>query len=128
MIFSASIPPGNTAAALAALQVMRQEPERVQRVNEIGEKMRAGYKALGFNIGHSVTPIIPIIIGDDLLTFTTWRLLFENGVFVNPVISPAVAQGHQMLRTSYMATHTDEQLNRVLEVFEKVGKQVGLIQ
>ena len=107
MIFSASIPPANAAAALAALQVMREEPERIQRVNDIGKKMREGYKALGFNIGHSVTPIVPIIIGDDQLTFATWRLLFENGVFVNPVISPAVSAGHQLLRTSYMATHTD---------------------
>jgi len=127
MIFSASIPPGNTAAALAALQVMREEPERVARVNAIGEKMRAGYKSLGFNIGNSVTPIIPILIGDDQRTFDTWRLLFENGVFVNPVISPAVSAGHQLLRTSYMATHTDEQLDRVLSIFEKVGKEVGLI-
>lgn len=127
MIFSASIPPANTAAALAALHVMAEEPERIQRVNDNGLKMREGFKSLGFNIGHSVTPIIPIIIGDDQLTFTTWRLLFENGVFVNPIISPAVAPGHQLLRTSYMATHTDDQLDRVLETFEKVGKQVGLI-
>jgi 7-keto-8-aminopelargonate synthetase-like enzyme len=127
MIFSASIPPANTAAALAALQVIRSEPERVARVNEVGQKMREGFKALGFNIGHSCTPVVPIIIGDDQLTFNTWRLLFENGVFVNPVISPAVAPGRQLLRTSYMATHTDEQLDRVLGIFEKVGKQVGLI-
>jgi 8-amino-7-oxononanoate synthase len=127
MIFSASIPPGNTAAALAALQVMREEPERIQRVNDIGKKMREGFTALGFDIGHSVTPVVPIIIGDDQKTFDTWRLLFENGVFVNPVISPAVSPGHQLLRTSYMATHTDEQLDHVLGVFEKVGKQVGLI-
>ena len=128
MIFSASIPPSNTAAALAALNVMREEPERIQRVNDIGKKMREGYKALGFNIGASVTPVVPIIIGDDQLTFATWRLLFEKGVFVNPVISPAVAPGRQLLRTSYMATHTDEQLDRVLEIFAEVGKQVGLIK
>jgi 7-keto-8-aminopelargonate synthetase-like enzyme len=127
MIFSASIPPGNTAAALAALHVMQAEPERIQRVNDIGKKMRDGFTALGFNIGHSVTPVVPIIIGDDQKTFDTWRLLFENGVFVNPVISPAVSPGHQLLRTSYMATHTDEQLDRVLGIFEKVGKEIGLI-
>jgi 8-amino-7-oxononanoate synthase len=127
LIFSASIPPANAAAALAALNVMRCEPARVQRVNDIGRKMREGYKALGFNIGASITPIVPIVIGDDQLTFATWRLLFENGVFVNPVISPAVAPGRQLLRTSYMATHTDDQLDRVLGIFEKVGKQVGLI-
>jgi 8-amino-7-oxononanoate synthase len=127
MIFSASIPPANAAAALAALHVMRDEPERVDRINQIAEKMRTGYKQLGFNTGHSVTPIIPILIGDDERTFLTWKLLFENGVFVNPVISPAVSTGHQLLRTSYMATHTDDQLNKVLDVFEKVGKKVGLI-
>ncbi len=127
LIFSASIPPANAASALAALHVMRDEPERIQRVNDIGKKMREGYKSLGFNIGASVTPVIPIVIGDDQLTFATWRLLFENGVFVNPVISPAVAQGRQLLRTSYMATHTDEQLDRVLCIFEEVGKKVGLI-
>jgi 8-amino-7-oxononanoate synthase len=127
LIFSASIPPANTAAALAALQVMREEPERIARVNQVGERMRAGFKQLGFNTGASVTPVIPIIIGDDEKTFLTWRLLFENGVFVNPVISPAVSAGRQLLRTSYMATHTDEQIDRVLDIFEKVGKQVGLI-
>jgi len=127
LIFSASIPPSNAAAALAALEVMQEEPERIQRVNEIAEKMRTEYQRLGFNTGDSVTPVIPIIIGDDELTFMTWKLLFENGVFVNPVISPAVSPGRQLLRTSYMATHTEEQLDEVLAVFEKVGKQLGLI-
>ena len=127
LIFSASIPPANTAAALAALQVMREEPERVARVNQNAERMRAGFKALGFNTGSSVTPVIPIIIGDDDRTFLTWKLLFDSGVFVNPVISPATAPGRQLLRTSYMATHTNDQLDRVLEIFGKVGKQVGLI-
>ena len=126
-IFSASMSPANAAAALAALQVMREEPQRVDRVNKIAEFMRKGYQALGFDTGNSVTPIIPIIIGDDERTFLTWRLLFEAGVFVNPVISPGTAPGRQLLRTSYMATHTDDQLHRVLEIFEKVGKQVGLI-
>lgn len=128
LIFSASIPPSNAAAALASLEVMRTEPERIMRVNEIADKMRKEYQKLGFNTGTSVTPVIPIIIGDDALTFMTWRLLFENGVFVNPVISPAVSPGRQLLRTSYMATHTDEQLERVLSIFEKVGKKLGLIK
>jgi len=127
LIFSASIPPSNAAAALAALEVMREEPERVIRVNQIADKMRMEYRRLGFDIGDSVTPVIPIIIGDDDLTFLTWKLLFENGVFVNPVISPAVSPGRQLLRTSYMATHTDEQLEQVLEIFSRVGKELGLI-
>lgn len=127
LIFSASIPPANTAAALAALEIMRCEPDRPARVLCNAEKMRKGFKSLGFNIGQSVTPVVPIIIGDDALTFLTWKMLFDAGVFVNPVISPAVAPGRQLLRTSYMATHTDEQLDRVLEIFASVGKQVGLI-
>jgi 8-amino-7-oxononanoate synthase len=127
MIFSASIPPSNTAAALAALHVMKEEPEWAQKVLCNAAKMREGFKRLGFNIGQSVTPVVPIIIGDNDLTFLTWKLLFDNGVFVNPVIAPATAPGRQLLRTSYMATHTDSQLEKVLEVFQKVGKQVGLI-
>lgn len=127
LIFSASIPPANAATALASLGVMREEPERIARVNEIGAIMRKEYQRLGFDTGDSVTPVIPIIIGDDDLTFMTWKLLFENGVFVNPIISPAVSAGRQLLRTSYMATHTDEQLERVLDIFEKVGKELGII-
>jgi len=127
LIFSASIPPANTATVLAALQIMREEPERVENVIRNGEFMREGFRQLGFDTGHSCTPVIPIIIGDDELTFRTWRLLFDNGVFVNPVISPAPAPGRQLLRTSYMATHTRDQLEHVLDVFAKVGKEVGLI-
>lgn len=127
LIFSASIPPANAAAALAALNVMRTEPERPARVLANAEKMRKGYRQLGFNIGNSVTPVVPIIIGDDQLTFLMWKSLFDEGVFVNPVISPAVAPGHQLLRTSYMATQTNEQLDKVLEIFEKVGKKLGVI-
>jgi 8-amino-7-oxononanoate synthase len=127
MIFSASIPPANAAAALAALHVMKTEPERIQRLNNLAAHMRTEYRRLGFNIGNSVTPVIPIMIGDDTRTMTIWKNLFDAGIFVNPVISPAVPEGCQLLRTSYMATHTDAQLSRVLETFEKVGKQVGLI-
>lgn len=127
MIFSASIPPANAAAALAALHVMQDEPERIQRVNDIAAYMRKEYLRLGFDIGKSETPIIPILIGDDMRTLTIWKALFDAGVFVNPVIAPAVPEGRQLLRTSYMATHTDEQMSRILETFAKVGKQVGLI-
>jgi 8-amino-7-oxononanoate synthase len=127
LIFSASIPPANTATAKAALEVMRDEPERVERVNQIGDRMRQEYQRMGFDTGDSVTPVIPIIIGDDERTFITWKMLFENGVFVNPVISPAVSPGRQLLRTSYMATHTDEQMDRVLEIFHKVGKELQLV-
>jgi 8-amino-7-oxononanoate synthase len=127
LIFSASIPPSNAAAALAALHVMIEEPELIKKVNDNGTYMREGFHNLGFNTGSSVSPIIPIIIGDDQLTFYTWKLLFEAGVFVNPIVSPAVAPGRQLLRTSYMASHTKDHLDRVLEIFETVGKEVSLI-
>lgn len=127
LIFSASIPAANAASVLAALDVMRTEPERVERLTKNAERMRKGYQELGFDIGNSVTPVIPIIIGDDTRTLQFWWMLFNSGVFVNPVLSPAVPPGRQLLRTSYMATHTDEQLDRVLEIFEKVGKEIGII-
>lgn len=127
LIFSASISPSNTASALAALQVMREEPERVKRVNDIGDFMRSSYRQLGFNTGNSVSPIIPIFIGDDYRAAVIWKAMFEAGVYVNMIVSPAVPEGKQLLRTSYMAIHTDEQLARVLDIFSKVGKQVGII-
>ncbi len=128
LIFSASIPGPNAAAAIAALNIMRREPERIDRVNKIAYRMRKEYKNLGFDIGSSETPVIPIIIGDDTLTLQAWKKLFENGLFVNPIISPATPPGRQLLRTSYMATHTDQQLDQVLVILEKVGKELGLIQ
>ncbi len=127
LIFSASIPGPNAAAALAALHIMQREPERIERVNQIGARMRSEFTRMGFDIGFSTTPVIPLIIGDDTLTLQSWKLLFENGVFVNPVLSPAVPPGRQLLRTSYMATHTDEQIEEVLTIFEDVGRQLGLI-
>jgi 8-amino-7-oxononanoate synthase len=127
LIFSASIPPANAATALAALHVMQEEPERVTRVNEIGDFMRKSYKQLGFNTGNSVSPIIPIFIGDDRRAAVIWKALFDAGVYVNMIISPAVPEGKQLLRTSYMATHTDEQLTKVLDMFNTVGKHVGII-
>ncbi len=127
LIFSASMPPGNVAAVGAALDVMLKEPERIERVNEIGDYMRKELRSLGFDTGPSQTPIIPIIIGDRDATFLTWKLLFEEGIYTNPVIPPAVPPNLSLLRTSYMATHTDEQMTFVLEKLEKVGKALGLI-
>jgi len=127
LIFSASMPPSNVAAVLAALEVMQEEPERIERVNAIGERMRQAYRAMGYNVGESQTPIIPIIIGDDMRTLMTWKRLYEEGVYVNAVIPPGVPPNKSLLRTSYMATHTDEQLDFVLDVFERVGKEMGLI-
>jgi len=127
LIFSASMPPGNVAAVAAALDVMIEEPERIQRVLDIGDYMRREYGKLGFKTGSSQTPIIPVIIGDEHATFLTWKLLFEEGVYTNPVIPPAVPPNLSLLRTSYMATHTDEQMAFVLEKFEKIGRMLDLI-
>ena len=127
MIFSASIQPASTAAALASLQIMRDEPEWNRRLIQNGDKMREGYQQLGFNIGNSVSPIVPILIGNNEQTFGMASGLFSNGVYVNSIISPATPPGRQLLRTSYMATHTEDQLDQVLSTFEKVGKEVGLI-
>ena len=127
LIFSASIPPSNAAAALAALNIMREEPERVEHLSKIADYMRKGYTDLGFNIGNSTTPIIPVIIGERMLTIYVWKRLFDEGVFVNPVLSPGVQPGRELLRTSYMATHTFEQMDRVLDIFARVGKETGLI-
>lgn len=127
LIFSASISPSNTAAALEALHIMRDEPEHAERVIRNGEYMRKEMKRIGLDIGSSVSPIVPIMVRDDMRTIFAWKTLFEAGVFVNPVLSPAVPEGQQLLRTSYMATHTKEQLDRVLEIYEQVGKQMGLI-
>ena len=127
LIFSASMPPSNVAAVKAALQVIREEPERVERVQQIAEYMREGYQSLGFNTGNSQTPIIPIMIGDEFKTIMFWKALFEAGIYVNPVLPPAVPPNLSLLRTSYMATHTDEQLDRVLEIFGQVGKSLDLI-
>jgi 8-amino-7-oxononanoate synthase len=127
LIFSASIPAANAAAALAALKIMRDEPERVQRLGAIGDRMRRELRLMGFNIGVSVSPIIPIIVGDNMKTLLGWKMLFDAGVFVNPILSPAVPPGMELLRTSYMATHTDEQIDRVLAIYGEVGKKLGLI-
>ena len=127
LIFSASMPAACVAACLASLDVMRNEPERPKRLLDLAAKMRERFQELGYNIGNSETPIIPIIIGDEMATFMMWRALFDSGVYTNAVIPPAVPPNLSLLRTSYMATHTDEQMERVLMLFEQVGKGVGII-
>ena len=127
MMFSASLPPSLVASVSTALDVIEEQPELRARLWRNTNKMLKGYKALGYDTGTSETPIIPVLIKDTMKTYEMCRLLLENGVFVNAVISPAVPQGRELLRTSYMATHTEEQLDKVLAVFEKVGRQVGVI-
>lgn len=127
LIFSASMTPAAVAACMASLEIIEKEPEHRERLWHNADKMRAGFQAMGLDTGHSDTPVVPIIVGDDMKTFMFWQKLMEDGVFTNPVISPAVAPGQQLIRTSYMATHTEEQLDRALAIFEKVATEVGLI-
>jgi 8-amino-7-oxononanoate synthase len=127
LIFSASMTPSNVASVLAALDIIENEPERRERLWKNTIKMQNGFRLAGFNIGNTQSPIIPIIIGDLERTFIFWKELFEEGIFVNPIISPAVPPNQCLLRTSYMATHEERMLDRVLEIFEKIGRKLGII-
>ncbi len=127
MLFSASLPPSLVASVSVALDIIDEQPQLRENLWRNTHKMLKGYKDLEYDTGTSETPIIPILIGNNIKTYQMCRLLFDHGVFVNPVVSPAVPPGRELLRTSYMATHTEEQLDRVLDAFEKVGKQLGVI-
>jgi 7-keto-8-aminopelargonate synthetase-like enzyme len=127
LIFSASPPPAAVASCLAALDIIETEPERRQRLWDITYRMHREFRQLGFDIGVTQTPIIPIMIGDDLIAFRFWRELTDCGIFANPIIAPAVPKGQALIRTSYTATHTDDQLDFVLETFAAVGKKLGVI-
>lgn len=128
LIFSASITPASVATVLATLDIIETEPERRERLWQITKKMKSGFQAMGYNTGTTETPIIPVIIGNVELTFMLWKLLRESGVFTNPVIYPAVPKDQSLIRTSYSATHTDEELEIVLGTFEKCGKQLGILK
>lgn len=119
-IFSASIPPANAAAAAEALSILEAEPERVKKLWENADYMKQGLKKLGIPIGNSETPIIPVMTYEDYRTFLMAKKLLEEAVYVNPVVSPAVMPGQALLRTSYTATHTKEQLDFALDAFKKV--------
>jgi 8-amino-7-oxononanoate synthase len=126
-IFSASSTPAATAAVNAALDIMLSEPERLDRLWELTHYALAGFRDMGCEIGHTATPIIPLFIRDNDLTFFIVRELFDAGIFVNPVVSPAVAPTDTLIRFSLMATHTREQLDIALEAIRKVFKSHGLI-
>jgi 7-keto-8-aminopelargonate synthetase-like enzyme len=127
LIFSASMPPASVAAVLACLDVIEAEPSYVGKVHQQADKVRAGLRAIGFNCGESVTPIVPVFIGDEMKTLMTWKAMYESGVYVNPVVPPGVPPSKSLLRTSYMATHTDAQIATVLETFSAVGARMGLL-
>jgi len=128
LIFSASITPASVATVLATLDIIESEPERRERLWVITKKMKSGFEKMGFDTGFTETPIIPVMIGDDEKAFLLWRLLREEGVFTNPVIYPAVPKGQALIRTSYSATHSEAELDTVLAIFEKCGRQLAILQ
>ncbi len=127
LIFSAAATPASVASVLAILDILESQPELRARLWEITTKMKTSFQAMGYNTGPSQTPIIPILVGDDEKTFMLWKLLREEGIFTTPVVYPAVPQGQALIRTSYGAGHTNEEMDIILAAFEKCGKMLGII-
>jgi len=127
LIFSASITPASVAAALKALEIIQAEPQRRERLWRNTRMMLEGLPAIGYEIGTTTTPVIPLHIGDDMKTLFFWKELHHAGVFVNPVLPPAVPPSKSLIRTSYMATHTTEELRRALQIFKEVGIKTGVL-
>jgi 8-amino-7-oxononanoate synthase len=124
-IFTASLAPAVAGGVLKALEIMQQEPERIEQLWRNTRKMHEGFKRMGFQIGTTETPIVPILIGSEAKAFQFTQRLFEEGVFATPAIYPAVRYGEAIVRTSYMATHTEEDLDNVLEVFARLAQELG---
>lgn len=127
-IFSAAFPPSCAATVLGALEIIRSEPERRERLQAITGRMRVSFAGMGFDIGNSKSHIIPLVIGDASKVLHVWRFLFDRGIFVTPVVSPAVPAGRDMIRMSFMSTHTDEQLARVVELMEAAAKKFDILR
>lgn len=127
LIFSASMSPANAAAVLAAIEIMVQEPQRIAQLWRNTDRMKKGLIRLGFDLGESETPILPVYCRSLMLAFKVCKRLQEEGVFINPVVSPAVAPGQELIRISLMATHTDQQIDFALDKLGKVGKELGLL-
>ncbi|PKQ37910.1 MAG: 8-amino-7-oxononanoate synthase [Actinobacteria bacterium HGW-Actinobacteria-1] len=126
-IFSAAMAPASVGACLGALDVMETEPQHREQLWKTVQRMQSEYRRMGFDTGTSETPVIPIVLGDEMLVYAFWRRLLEEGVFVNPVRPPAVPPGRALLRTSYMASHTEAQMDFVLSAFEKIGAELGVL-
>lgn len=126
-IFSAAMPPAAVATVLECLKIVEEEPEHLENLWKNAYKMKRGLEELGYNTLNSHTPVIPLLIGDDIAAFTFTQKLYESGVFATPVVSPAVPSGCALIRTSYMASHTNEDLDYVLTVLEALGKEFGII-
>ncbi len=127
LIFSASLPPASAASVIAALEIMKNEPKRIEKLWKNTRKMQKGFKEMGYDIGVSNTPIIPLHVGERMVAFRMWKMLKDEGVFINPVIPPAVPPNDCLIRASFMATHTERQLDKALDKFEKIGKRLNII-
>jgi len=128
MIFTAALPPVNVATVSKALDILMTDTQRRENVLSNALYMKQNLGSMGFDIGNSHTPVIPVIIGDDFKTFRVWKDLMIRGVYTNPIVSPAVPRHRALLRTSYMATHTKDQLDLCLHAFREVGKKFHLIE
>ncbi len=127
LIFSASLPPASAATVLEAMKIMKEEPERIDQLWDNTNYMMKNFKAMGYNTGTSCSPVIPLHVGSMENAFKMWKQLDDEGVFINPVVPPAVPPNDTLIRTSFMATHTKAQLDLALEKFEIIGKRVGVI-
>ncbi|HPF35181.1 MAG TPA: aminotransferase class I/II-fold pyridoxal phosphate-dependent enzyme [Candidatus Krumholzibacteria bacterium] len=127
LIFSASMPPASCASVSAAVDVMLEEDWRLTQLWRNTEVMMERLKDAGFNTGPSDTPIIPVVVGEDLMAFQMCHRLFEEGVFVNSVVSPAVEKGDALIRLSLMATHTEDEVHRAMDILTRVGRELGVI-
>ena len=127
LMFSAAPPPASVASVIKALEIIEREPELRQRLWDHTRYMKREFANLGFDTGESASPVIPLVVGEDMTAFKMTIMLQEEGVFANPVVSPAVPPNRAIIRTSYMATHTRDQLDRALEAFAKVGRELGVI-
>ena len=128
LIFSAAPPPASVASVIKAIEIIEREPERRARLWDNTRYMKRELEGLGYDTGASASPVIPLLVGEDMTAFRMTMRLQEEGVFVNPVITPAVPPDRAMIRTSYMATHTRDHLDRALEAIAKVGRELGVIQ
>lgn len=128
LIFSASIAPANAASVIAALDLIKQEPERIEKLWSNTRFAMEGLKSAGFDTGHTVTPIIPIYVRDDFKTFKLTKMLLEEGIFVNPVVSPAVASTSSLIRYSLMSTHSEDQIQESIEKITKIAKKLDIIE
>ena len=127
LMFSAAPPPASVASVIKALEIIEREPERRQRLWEHTDYMKREFSTMGYDTGNSASPVIPLVVGEDMTAFKMTFRLQEEGVFANPVVSPGVPEGRALMRTSYMATHTRDHLDSALDVFRKVGRELGII-